>query len=153
MLIDEAHDLLNTWKQIIDFQKTSKPTCLYEESDLMKRCLMTAVDKKHDRILIDDHNIATTLKKMYQKYSGEHPLKIEYYRDTTPMFERFNVEREIDKSLRRKIWLSSGGYLFFDRTRGNVYNRRQLWTKLRTRSRRFRGVAGPNQFRSGCGNR
>jgi ribonuclease G len=117
MLIDEAHDLLNTWKQIVDdFQKTSKPTCLYEESDLMKRCLMTAVDKKHDRILVDDYNTALNLKKMYQKYSGEHPLKIEYYRDTTPMFERFNVEREIDKSLRRKIWLSSGGYLFFDRT-------------------------------------
>ena len=32
------------------------------------------------------------------------------------MFERFNVEREIDKALRRKIWLPSGGYLFFDRT-------------------------------------
>lgn len=117
MLIDEAHDLLNTWKQIVDeFQNTSKPTCLYEESDLMKRCLMTAVDKKHDRILVDDYNTVQTLKRMYQKYSGEHALKIEYYRDTTPMFERFNVEREIDKSLRRKIWLSSGGYLFFDRT-------------------------------------
>ena len=32
------------------------------------------------------------------------------------MFERFNVEREIEKTLRRKIWLGSGGYLFFDRT-------------------------------------
>ncbi len=32
------------------------------------------------------------------------------------MYERFNVEREIDKALRRKIWLPSGGYLFFDRT-------------------------------------
>lgn len=117
MLIDEAHDLLNSWKQIVEeFQNTTKPTCLYEESDLMKRCLMTAVDKKHDRILVDDYNTAMTLKKMYQKYSGEHPLKIEYYRDMTPMFERFNVEKEIDKSLRRKIWLSSGGYLFFDRT-------------------------------------
>ena len=32
------------------------------------------------------------------------------------MFERFNVEKEIEKALRRKIWLNSGGYLFFDRT-------------------------------------
>ena len=32
------------------------------------------------------------------------------------MFERFNVEKEIEKTLRRKIWLPSGGYLFFDRT-------------------------------------
>jgi ribonuclease G len=32
------------------------------------------------------------------------------------MYERFGIEREIDKALRRKIWLGSGGYLFFDRT-------------------------------------
>lgn len=117
MLIDEANDLLATWQQIVEnFHKSTKPTCLYEESDLMKRCLMTAVDKKYDRILIDDHNTCGILKKMYQKYSAEHPLRIEFYRDKIPMFERFNVEREIDKSLRRKIWLPSGGYLFFDRT-------------------------------------
>jgi ribonuclease G len=32
------------------------------------------------------------------------------------MFERFNVEKEIDRALKRKIWLPCGGYLFFDRT-------------------------------------
>ena len=32
------------------------------------------------------------------------------------MYERFNVEKEIDRALKRKIWLSSGGYLYFDRT-------------------------------------
>jgi len=117
MLIDEAHDLLKTWQQIVEnFHKADKPTCLYEESDLMKRCVMTSVDKKFDRILVDDYNICQVLKKIYQKYSSEHPVKIEYYRDKTPMFERFNVEREIDKALRRKVWLPSGGYLFFDRT-------------------------------------
>lgn len=117
MLIDEANELLKTWQQIMsDFQKTSKPTCLFEESDLMKRCLMTAVDKKYERILVDDYSICQSLKKMYQNYSKEHTLKIEYYRDKSPMYERFNVEREIDKSLRRKVWLPSGGYLYFDRT-------------------------------------
>jgi ribonuclease G len=43
-------------------------------------------------------------------------LRIEYYRDKVPMFERFSVEKEIEKSLRRKIWLASGGYLYFDQT-------------------------------------
>lgn len=117
MLIDEATDLLNTWQTIVQgFEKASKPTCLFEESDLMKRCLMTAVDKKYERILVDDHATSQSLKKMYENYAGEHSLKIEFYRDKVPMFERFNVEREIDKSIRRKIWLSNGGYLFFDRT-------------------------------------
>lgn len=116
-LIQEANDLLNSWKEIMEkFEKAEKPTCLFEESDLIKRSLITAIDKQYDRILIDDYNTFQRCKSLYGRYSSDHNLKIEYYRDKIPMFERFGVEREIDKALRRKIWLPSGGYLFFDKT-------------------------------------
>ncbi len=117
MLIAEAHDLLSNWQGIVEnFQKATEPTLLYAESDLIKRAVLTAIDKHYDRILVDDYAIYQTCKRLYNRYTSEHPLRIEYYRDKTPMFERFNVEKEIEKTLRRKIWLSSGGYLFFDRT-------------------------------------
>lgn len=117
MLIDEATDLLKSWQGIVEsFHKSSKPTCLYQESDLTKRAVMTAIDKKYDRLMTDDYPTFQIMKKIHQKYGTDHPLKIEMYRDTVPMFERFNVEKEIDRALRRKLWLSSGGYLFFDRT-------------------------------------
>jgi ribonuclease G len=117
MLVEEATDLLKTWQGIVeDFHKSTKPCCLYEESDLIKRAVISGVDKKFDRLLIDDYNTYQRCKRLYHKYSNEHPLKIELYRDKVPMFERFNVEREIDRALRRKIWLPSGSYLFFDRT-------------------------------------
>jgi ribonuclease G len=117
MLVDEATDLLNTWQNIVEnFNKASKPTLLYAESDLIKRSVITAVDKKYDRLLVDDYATYQACKRIYAKYSSEHSLKIDFYRDKTPMFERFNVEREIERALRRKIWLQSGGYLFFDRT-------------------------------------
>lgn len=117
MLIQEATDLLNSWQEIIEnFDKSSKPTCLYQESDLIKRAVISAVDKKYDRVLVDDYATHQHCKRLYEKYSNEHPLKIELYRDKTPMFERFNVEREIDRAVKRKIWLASGGYLFFDKT-------------------------------------
>lgn len=117
MLIDEATELLHTWQGIVDkFQQSSGSALLYEESDLIKRALLQCIDKKFDRLLVDDYTVFQRCKHMYQKYAGEHDLKIEFYRDKTPMFERFNVEREIDRALRRKIWLGSGGYLFFDRT-------------------------------------
>jgi len=116
-LIDEAHELLESWQTIMDnFNKADSPTILFEESDLIKRALVQAIDKRMERVLIDDYNIYQTLKRMYSRYSSEHTLRLEYYRDKVPMFERFNVEREIEKSLRRKIWLPSGGYLFFDKT-------------------------------------
>lgn len=117
MLIDEAHELLNTWQSIMEkFHNASRPNLLFEESDIIKRTVMACVDKKYDRLLIDDYATFQSCKRYYNKFSQEHPLRIEYYRDKTPMFERFNVEREIEKATRRKIWLSSGGYLYFDRT-------------------------------------
>lgn len=116
-LIQEAHDLLNTWKDIIQkFEKSNKPTCLFEESDLIKKTLLNAIDKQYERILIDDYPTFQRCKALYNRYKQNHDLKIEYYRDKSLMFERFGVEREIDKALKRKIWLPSGGYLFFDRT-------------------------------------
>ncbi len=117
MLIAEATDLLNTWQTVVEkFHKSTGPVCLYEESDLIKRAVVTAVDKKYERLLVDDYATFQRCKRIYRKYEQEHPLSIEFYRDKTPIFERFNVEREIEKSLKRKIWLPSGGYLFFDKT-------------------------------------
>lgn len=117
MLIDEANELIGQWKEIVEkFHASEGPRLLFEESDLIKRTLLTCVDKKFDRLLIDDYSTFQRCKRLYNRYSHEHELKIEYYRDKVPMFERFNAEREIEKATRRKIWLSSGGYLFFDLT-------------------------------------
>lgn len=117
MLIDEAHELLKNWSSIVEkFHQSNSSTLLFQESDIIRRAVMTCVDKKYERLLIDDYPTYQQCKKIYKKYSLEHPLRIEYYRDKVPMFERFNIEKEIEKATRRKIWLSSGGYLYLDRT-------------------------------------
>jgi len=116
-LIEEANDLFNTWENIRqNFQGSDEPTLLFEESGLIKRALLTAIDKNYDRLLIDDYKVFQFCKRLHARYASDSSLRLEYYRDKVPMFERFNVEREIDKSIRRKVWLNSGGYLYFDRT-------------------------------------
>lgn len=117
-LISEANELFGIWQDVKEkFQKATKePTMLYAESDIIKRALITAVDKRFDRLLVDDYNVYQQCRALYSRYGSEHALRIDYYRDKIPMFERFNVEREIEKTLSRKVWLPSGGYLFLDRT-------------------------------------
>lgn len=117
VLINEANELFRMWQATMEkFQQSNKPTLLYEESDIIKRAIITALDKRLDRVLIDDYNTYQICKALCSRYGSEHPLRIDFYRDKVPMFERFNVEREIDKTVGRKVWLPSGGYLFFDRT-------------------------------------
>ncbi len=117
MIIAEAHELLSEWETVMQkFQKSNEPILLYEESDIIKRAVITAIDKRYERLLVDDYAVFQTCKRLHSNYASEHPLRIEYYRDKIPMFERFNIEKEIERTLRRKLWLPSGGYLFFDRT-------------------------------------
>lgn len=116
-LINEAGELFKNWEEIVTrFHETSGSALLYEESDIIKRAVVTAVDKKYDQIMADDYATYQRCKKIYQNYAEEHQLKIEFYHDKVPMFERFGIEKEIEHALRRKIWMKCGGYLFFDKT-------------------------------------
>src|SRR6185295_15394026 len=116
-LYQEAQELISTWQEIMNqFSKANKATLLFEESDILKRALLTAIDKRYERLLIDDYTVFQQIKKHATPYLTEHPLRIEFYRDKMPMFERFAVEKEIERSLLRKFWLQSGGYLYFAQT-------------------------------------
>jgi ribonuclease G len=63
------------------------------------------VDQKQDyeEILGYLKTIAPTFRK-----------RVKQYRDATPLFDAYNIEKDIERSLRRKVWLKSGGYLIFD---------------------------------------
>ncbi len=116
-LIAEATDLLSAWEKIQeDFKNSEDPVCLYRESDLIKKAVLKAINKKYTRMLVDDHKTYLYCRQIYNRYKGDHVLKLECYRDKIPMFDRFAVENEIERCLRRKIWLQTGGYLFFDKT-------------------------------------
>lgn len=117
-LVDEVHELVGQWNKIIEsFHKAKNTQCLYRDSDVIRKTLITALDKQCDRILVDHYPTYLSLNRQYNKCrSPDSTLKIEFYRDKMPIFQRFGIEKEIDKALQRKIWLPSGAYLFFDHT-------------------------------------
>ncbi|RDB31303.1 Rne/Rng family ribonuclease [Candidatus Similichlamydia laticola] len=116
-LEEEVADLIAQWEKIVATFKSQKRTlCLYRGLDLVKRTVLYALERRFQRILADEYSTYQTCQSLLNKYGKEQPLKIEFYRDRIPMFERFGVEREIEKTLKKKIWLPSGGYIFFETT-------------------------------------
>ena len=117
MLVNEATELLNLWQGIVEkFNKSKGPAILYEEWTLLKKAILTAIDKKYDKIIVDDVKLLQRCKLIYKNYEKEHPLIIELHKNKIPLFENYGVEKEIDKALKRKVYLPSGGYLYFDKT-------------------------------------
>jgi len=116
-LAKEANELYATWERIIkDFKSSEEPTCLYRESDLVKKSVLKAVNKNFSRMLVDDYKTFQYCRQLYRRYRDDHEMRLEYYRDRFPMFKRFTVDNQIERCLKRKIWLQRGSYLFFDRT-------------------------------------
>ena len=78
--------------------------------------LTLAVDKKYDRILIDDHATYQRCKSLYQKYAENTRSKSNFTAIKSPCSSGSTSKGKSIAPSRRKIWLGSGGYLFFDRT-------------------------------------
>jgi ribonuclease G len=109
--------LIGVWKKIQ--KKTKKGACpalLYRDHDLLYRILRDYLSKDINRLLVDDleayekaqelaKNLAPSLKNRVQLYTGESLL-----------FSAYNVEAQLEKSLKRKVWLDCGAYLIFDQT-------------------------------------
>lgn len=67
-LINEAHDLLLTWKNILEKYHSTDDSCLlYEETDILKKAVITCIDQNYKRLLIDDYATYQKCKRMLKK--------------------------------------------------------------------------------------
>lgn len=116
-LIDEVHELVGTWEQILqDFNKAKEPCLLYQELSVLKKAVITAIDKKFSRLLVDNYSVFNICKQFSKKYDPDNQLAIELYKGKVPLFEKYGIENALQRVLQRKVWLSCGGYLYFDKT-------------------------------------
>jgi ribonuclease G len=73
-----------------------------------------------DRILIDSDREHKKLISYLKTFSPNLCSRVKLYREKTPIFDKFNIEREIEKTLDRKVWLKKGGYIVIDPTEALV---------------------------------
>jgi len=97
-------------------EKSKKVASLYSELPLSKRILRDVVSEDIRKILVDSRETVSGLKEFCQTYIPELLPKIEHYPGERPIFDLYGVEDDIQKALRRKVQLKSGGYLIIDQT-------------------------------------
>jgi ribonuclease G len=115
--VRDLHLLLKKWEEITQKMANERaPTCLYMEPDLVERTVRDFLTEDIDRVLIDnkgDHERTQDLVGLISKRSKS---KIAFYHDSIPIFERFNIERQIEQTGQRKVPLPSGGEIVIDET-------------------------------------
>lgn len=113
--VRDIRALTDSWLEIRRRMEADAAPCrLYAEPDLVERVVRDSVTGEVDRILIDDRETYEEIKKITAKISRRTKNRIKLYDGNAPVFEYFDVERQLDSAFRRKVWLKSGGYLVID---------------------------------------
>ena len=115
----DIDQLKNLWDNIYNTAKHSTPPCLlYRDLSLLNRVVRDLIDENVKNIVIDSYDGYIQLLE-YLKDLKSIP-EIEVYDGSEPIFEAFGIEKEIQTSLSRRVWLKSGGYIVFDKTEALV---------------------------------
>jgi ribonuclease G len=113
--------LLKTWNQVEEKIKNEKaPCCVFQEPDLIERTVRDFLTEEIDRIIVDDEKAHGRIREMVGQISRLSKGKVQLYNESTPLFMKFNVERQIENAFRRQVWLKSGGYICIDETEALV---------------------------------
>ncbi len=119
--VRDMRSLVDNWTQIQDgIQNKPAPCRLYQEPDLIERMVRDSLTEDVERIVVDSRDEYERIKAIIGKLSRRTRNRIKLYDGETPIFEHFDVERQLESAFRRKVWLKSGGYLIFDETEAMV---------------------------------
>ena len=109
--------LLSVWKAIAEAALTKPaPFLIYQESRLIVRALRDYLRSDVGEILVDTAELYETAKEFMQQVMPHNLRKLKHYTDDTPLFNRFQIESQIEAAYGRGVRLPSGGALVIDQT-------------------------------------
>lgn len=113
--------LLEEWNQVQERIKQQPPcTCVFQEPDLIERTVRDFLTEDVERIVVDNPKAYDRMREMIARISKRSANKVKLYTDPQPVFDRFNITRQLENAFSRQVHLKSGGYLVVDETEALV---------------------------------
>jgi len=110
-----------TWMEIKQRSEERKaPSLLHRDLDLVERMLRDYVSDDFTAIWIDTEEEYGKVVEFVNRFQPKLVSKVKLYTKETPIFEEFGIQHELDKALRAKVWLKSGGYIVINHTEALV---------------------------------
>ena len=118
VLEQDLQQLLNKWAKIkAKFENAGQePQMLYKSPCILEKIILDMPENKIDRIEVNDKQEYEETKKILEELQ-EKNIKLELKQD---LMEKYELEKQIEKSRQRKIWLNCGGFITIDSTEALV---------------------------------
>ena len=113
--------LTRTWSEIKSRSEQRKaPSLLHRDLNLVERILRDFVNSDFGAVWVDSEEDYTKVVEFMGRFQPALVSRVKLYTKDTPIFEEFGIQQEIDKGLRPKVWLKSGGYIVINHTEALV---------------------------------
>jgi ribonuclease G len=113
--------LSRLWAQVqARFDSAKAPSLLHEEMDVTFRVVRDLFSPEVDEFLVDSPAAYEKCLEFASSLVPQLAARVKQWDKDVPIFEATGIEREIDKALRRRVWLKSGGYIVIDHTEALV---------------------------------
>jgi ribonuclease E len=109
--------LLALWDEINNtIPNTTSPSLIYRDDKLIVRVVRDYFKEDIEEILIDDKKIFNEAKEFIEAVIPDHSEKVKFYDEEIPLFNRYQIESQIELAFQREISLNSGGSIVIDPT-------------------------------------
>ena len=109
--------LLQVWKSVAEAALTKPaPFLIYQESRLIIRALRDYMRPDIGEVLVDTEEMYAEAREFVERVMPHNLRKLKHYTDDVPLFNRFQIESQIENAYEREVRLPSGGALVIDQT-------------------------------------
>ncbi len=113
--------LKGLWNDIKTRAEASKPPALiYHDLNVVERVLRDQVTSDFSVIWVDTEGEYERILRFFNRFQPGLVKRVKLYTKETPLFEQFGLKDEMDKALKSKVWLKSGGYIVINQTEALV---------------------------------
>ncbi|MBF0378431.1 MAG: Rne/Rng family ribonuclease [Desulfamplus sp.] len=113
--------LTKTWEDIQKRGKTaSAPSLVYRDLTVTFRAVRDLLSDEADRLIIDSREGYESVVHFLDKLMPDLRVSVELYTGAEPIFDAYNIEGDIARALKKKVWLKSGGYIIIEQTEALV---------------------------------
>jgi ribonuclease G len=113
--------LYNLWLDIRQkAEKKPAPALLHHDLDLVQRLLRDQLTDDFKAIWVDQEEMYESVLRFIQRFQPALVSPVKMYTRKAPVFDAFNITQELEKALRPKVWLKSGGYIVINQTEALV---------------------------------
>jgi Rne/Rng family ribonuclease len=120
-LHDDMRYLLRTWADVRKKVERSKaPVMVHQDLDLVQRILRDQLSEEFTAIRIDNEVEYAHIVEFVNRVQPKLVKRVKLYTGNQPIFEKYAVQPEIDKAVRPRVWLRSGGYIVINQTEALV---------------------------------